>query len=128
MTDTQLARRRRIARRVVLTIAIAALLPLWYAIGYVGFRAAFARGYVPQSVWYRSRPIFAPLVSYAESDLPFAREYHTFAVWGTNGRMSWDEAHRFAESSRMIDKNLARDGFKSSRSPSRQGDTPAEPR
>ena len=102
MTDAQKTPRRLLVRRVSLVIALAMMLLMSYAAGYVGFRWAFAHGHVPQAAWDNSRPVFAPLVWYATSELPGAQQYRTFMVWGTNGRMSWAEARRFADASRMI--------------------------
>ncbi len=83
------------SRRAVMAPAGTVILLAWYAVGYVGFRRAFVRGYVPQHVWNGSQPLFAPLFLYASSDLPCASQYRTFVVWGTSGRMSWEEAQRF---------------------------------
>jgi hypothetical protein len=70
--DAGMTRRRRIVRRVVLTVAV----PLLLLCGYVGTWLAVSRAEHDSFISIRTvqavRPAFAPLVSYSESDRPGA--------------------------------------------------------
>jgi hypothetical protein len=65
--------KRRILRRVALTIATVALLPLWYVAAWLTVSRAEHDRLISFSTAQRVRPAFVPLLRYCESELPGSR-------------------------------------------------------
>jgi hypothetical protein len=74
-------RKRRIARRVVLTVATIVLLPVWYVAAWLAVSKATHEGLIKSSTAKVLRPVFAPVLNYTDAELPGASLLHR--VWYT---------------------------------------------
>ncbi|MFO1093945.1 MAG: hypothetical protein U0992_11625 [Planctomycetaceae bacterium] len=80
MSDT---RPRRFVRRVVMALAVAVLLPVWYVGAWLSIGWLANEGFISVTTAKMMRPAFAPILVYAESDM-LGAEAIAAAYWVVN--------------------------------------------
>jgi hypothetical protein len=122
MTDAQNSRTRRIVRRIVLSIAIPALLLSGYVGSYLIVKSAACATYNTNAAPF-VRPMFdklyafwIPILSYERSDLPLSTELRALDVWCWRlGTFTWSQAHSEAVWDQDFEKDMER--FRREKSP-----------
>jgi hypothetical protein len=104
MTDAQKTRRRRVARRIVLAIAVPVVLLSGYVGSYFAFTAGRNAGSLSNYVWpiyERIGWVWLPVYEYERSDLPFSVELLAVDAWcWSQGTIEWSEARQIAVKAR----------------------------
>lgn len=86
---------KRIARRILLSVAILVLLLASYLSSYLAAVWAVSNGYGRSvgPIVSRIHPVWKPIDLYCAYDLPASRGFDRFAWWfRSGGRLTWSEA------------------------------------